>query len=526
MRDPDASDFPDPELEAWLSRHLPEAGEPATEGPGPDPSRVAGHLAGVGDESLLLDAARRPGVRRVLADVADAAAAAEESARHERGLSPGSRAEILAAFDAAVPAPAEAADDDGAEPAETEAAPRSRSATWARVAAAAVLLAGASLPIVLGPTAAAGPALPVDGIERADGAGWVSVEGPKRMSLGARLDAGLGERVAVELEGSGRVVLAGGARTKVGVDTSANQRPTLLLDEGAALLVAAEAPAGAPTTAGPRVLLHGAGWVEARTGASRASVPGPASTALARIDVPAGSTAAWGRTGSRPEEAVLLRGPGAFLVRREGPPEAGPVAEDALRELVLFGSVASPPPSERRTSSRFWRVLRGASPASRGAPAAAGTPADLDGQPAVRFDLLAGRPDAPASVARVAWLPDGEALAQDVLVVSLAARPAPGEAAAGGARPPRVRARAESSSGAVLSETSVDAVPADAGGAAPLRAVLALPAGWRDAVGGGEVVVALEAEDAGARVWFLGATFARRGGDDVPAPPAAEEKGK
>src|SRR5262245_12075588 len=77
-RDPPRADPEvDPACDERLTRLLRGSPEEDPDGPLPDPARVASHLAGVGDQALLEQAAARPSVRRLLSEVAEDAAAAE-----------------------------------------------------------------------------------------------------------------------------------------------------------------------------------------------------------------------------------------------------------------------------------------------------------------------------------------------------------------------------------------------------------------------------------------------------------------
>ena len=554
LRDPNLVDASftgdDAALDARLERLLRGLPDADPDGPLPDPSRVASHFAGVGDQALLEEAAARSSVRRLLGEVAEDVAGAEaefavaRAAAGAKGHVPArddeaSVAAATAAFAASlVPASqrAGARDDDAdAEAPSASRAPlrvlpaapvaRRRGLAWA--AAAAVLVA---VPLALSSRAVeAGPVLALSGVDRLDADGALAAEGPREASVGARFASEGGERVSLRLPGGARVVLSGGAAH---VAADGRFDALLALDRGEAVLAAGAAlEHERRRSAGAAVLLPDGSRLEATSGAAHVAVRADGAVA---VDVRGGASARWTPAGTA-VAPVELAGAAAYLLPRgarepggrEAPRGEGlsPGRAEALfRDLQFFGGDLTPAVSERWTTARFWRVLK--APAGSAVPAAVARVSDDDGVPALRLDLAVRGEE--ASEARIAWRPDEEALAASRLLVLLRARPASAGAGAlpdPDARSARVTVALLGEDGREIARGEVVAGPdrAPAAGesadASSRRLELALPADFAARAARGELVLAFRGAGASSVVRFTGASFKPpRDAASVPSP--------
>lgn len=508
--------------------------------PAPDPGRVAGHFAGVGDGDLLDLAARDEAVRRLLGDVAVvvAEAEAEEEAGACRPLSADVRARALAAFASAAPArrraPAPRLDDPSRptlpslEEARAEGGRRRR---WSRVAIAAAVLLIPGVGLAVSSRGVEAASLPLEGFDRVGAGGDVETGGPRRLPIGARVEARAGERVALRLVGGTRVVLADRAQMAVGCDAPCDGGcgGAVFEIEAGGVVVAAGAGASASSVA---VRVPAAGRVDVFSGAARVERDGAGAVSLSlRSD----ARVRWSPEGGVARElvgpAVVSLGaasptgtdPATGVPGGGGGGRAGPGSSDAaidagaFRDLEFFGGPLRRMGDEVRVGCRRWRILAdaaepaapsdGSSAAPRPVRLAGARRSEMGGAPAIRFDFDGG------DVGRVAWPADAPAYGARRVEVRFRAIPA--ASATGG--PATVRVRLEGVPGAEGS-VPLDAPPASAAdGEAPrlLRAILPLPASFRDAPSGlSDLVLSFGVEGGPSTVWFESVVFLEVGAAD------------
>jgi hypothetical protein len=526
---PDTPDPRDPsDLDAVLAALFPlAAGEDeAGQGALPDAPRVSAHFAGAGDAALLDAAAADAGVRRLLSDVAVVTAQGDKvdprnvdpqnvdppnvdpqrnghaGNGHVRApLSDAVRARAIAAFDGDVPVDVSVENDPRADEAAREPAVAAngrgrvlRLASVWRAAAAAVLVGGTAVGVALvaSRSVEAGPALSIEAIERLDGHGAIAAEGPREARLGQRFVAGGARRLSLRLKGGARVLLGAGDELRVACDGSECGRAALALDHGEALVSAPRAHARkGELPDGVRILLPDGAVLDVRGGAAHVAVSATGEPLISlREDGVAyyfpGGQASFPRTGL-PQRLV-------------GPTTNGPAAKTLFRDLEFFGGAPRRGTLDRDVSAPLWRILKGGD-ARSGARGALARASDAEGLPAVRFDL------APGESARLAWLPDGAALAAASLAIRVETRP--------GNLSPTGRPVPDAPVGSL--EVSLAGVPGASavmpaslrtdGAAAPSRVEFSLPSGWGAGGGSREVELVFSAKDAPVRAWFTGAVF-------------------
>ncbi len=502
----------------------------------PDPSRVAGHLAGVGDEGLLREAAAHPSVRRLLSDVVSVSGAVEDDARASSGgesLSPGVLARVLAAFDAGVAASASksAAAGGVAAPGSDGAAGGGlrivrarrgvRARPWRAAAAVLALLVPVAVVSSLSGRAEAGPVVALEGLDRIGSDGAIATEGPRRLGIGATVIGLPGERLALRMPGGGRLVLPGEDVVRVACDGARCGRALFALDRGVVVLAVsgdgasgmggAVEPVGLSLPRGDRFdLLAGAARVS-REQADRIVV-------VLRDDAVAIWTPAAGAARDLRGAATLVLEAGAGPVLRT---DADPSSLALFRDLEFFGGARREPAPERRIGARRWRIVEDvpsavtalAGPADV-APRPSVRRSDGSGVPSIRMDLPAG------GRARLAWEPDEAALLSRRLVVHLRWAPATSGAPMSASSP------ASSSSGRVRVELEgvpgafAEAEPVSEGEPHPLEIEVSLPAGWAAArTEGSDLVLRIASFTQPATVWFECAGFDAAGAPPVVSSP-------
>ena len=526
----------------------PRPGATNTGNPAPDPGRVAGHFAGVGDGDLLDLAARDEAVRRLLVDVAvvvaDVLAAGEVDSEVGTAIGRPSlpadvRARALAAFAAAAPRrarepaarePAARAEFRSADAPSADAPPadatlvegslvdgpsldaaRRRRRRWGRAAIAAAVLLVPGIGLAVSNRAVEAASLSLEGFDRVGAGGDVETGGPRRLAIGQRVAAGAGERVALRLVGGTRVVLADRAQMAIGCDTPCDGGcggPVFDVETGGVVVAAAAGPSVSPVA----VRVRSTGRVDVWSGAARLDRDGAGAVSLSlRSDArvrwsPEGGVArelvgpavlSFGKPGRDAAGAGAGAGVRVATTDRDGMAGGGggtgpgdaAIDAAAFRDLEFFGGPLRRLGDEVRVGCRRWRIVEEGTGASAPRLARARR-SEMGGAPAIRFEFDAG------DEARVAWPADAPAYGARRVEVRFRARSA--TSSGPGVASPTVRVRLEGVPGAegfVSFDTTPAGTPAAGtpaagepamGGESPrlLRALLPLPASFADAPSG------------------------------------------
>ena len=520
----------------------------------PDPSRVAGHFAGVGDGDLLDLAADHDSVRRLLVEIAEVeaevpgigdearsrivpvpasdarvadavraraiAAFAAGSRTSERASRSGRRAPIVERSPSSVLLPMGPVSSVAAPEIAVVADRRSRTGHWTRLAIAASILIVPGVGLLVGGRQADAAVLALASFDRVDAAGAVETSGVRRLTRGEVVVARPGERIALRLVGGGRIVLGEQSRMSLGCDAPCDGQcggPVFDVEAGD-VAVAASASTGVAEPIALRV--RSAGRVDVFEGAARVARD---AAGVASLLLRADARVRWS-----PESGVARELTGPATLELGGPefggpefggrassgqapaePRAGavlpPPSATAFHDLEFFDGAVRRADDSIRVGARRWRIRPDDGPAPRASGAAAvpsavpsadGTRVDSPGAASIRFDLTAG------ATGRVSWAADAPIFASRRLELRCRVTGDVGSSVI-------VRLEGVEGAAAVVS-VPAQALPSgkDRDQGERERVVFELPAsfeGSSDALA--ELVLSFAARDGSATVWFEGASF-------------------
>ena len=526
--------FTDADLAAAL-RAIDDGAAGSADVAAPDPGRVAGHFAGVGDTHLLDLASKHASIRRLLVDVgaadADAlvgierddaipVAASGASARSAPTDGwPTVRQRALAAFgagrspDAASPCVARS-EAPASEPRRVVVVASRR---WTRVAVAASILALPAIGLALRGTTAEAASLAITGFDRVDVAGAVETEGPRRLAMGDRVATREGERIALRLLGGTRVVLGDRARMSIGCDSPRDGRcggAVFDVERGGVAVSASRAGDGVESVA---LRVASAGRVDVIEGDARVDRDDAGGASLS---LRADARVLWSPASGRARELV-----GPITMRLDAneasspsPQSASTAAEGflAFRDLDFFGGSVRRWDDETSIGARRWRIRADEVPAA--GPIARGRRSEAGGAPAIRFDL-----DRDA-VARVSWAADAPVFGARRAEIRFRAV---GTAPRGVLSVRLERGGDTASVAGAASEVAIEgrspAVGTTRADPVLSRVVIELPASFGSTSGAtDELTVSFAASGAGAIVWFESVVFRGAAPSGEVRPPTRE----